>query len=159
MLLLSQVCAFTAQTVRKQNGRMPLPRCRRLSCNVGMVALNDCPLKLLREKNKICNIFCAEKQFSGSQFIFRKVHCIYKKESRLRDSSPAAGRVSDIFHSAAVRSTGGFYTIGNEISYCIRNEPSVSGRFRRASFQDDGRLTLEFGRNGILSVCRSLSGF
>ena len=45
----------------------------------------------------------------------------YKKEFRLRDSPPAAGRASDIFHSAAVRSPGGFYTIGKELSYRIKN--------------------------------------
>jgi len=43
--------------------------------------------------------------------------------SRQSKIACAAGRVSDIFLSAAVRSTGGFYTIGNEISYRIKKAP------------------------------------
>ena len=81
----------------------------------------------------------------------------HEKESRLRDSPPAAGRVSDIFHSAAVRSTGGFYTIGNEISYRIKKrlKPCSSGfetvinfRYYRGTTQIDVTSTLV-----ILCVC------
>ena len=40
--------------------------------------------------------------------------------SRQSKIACAAARVSDIFLSAAVQSTGGFYTIGNEMSYRIK---------------------------------------
>ena len=60
--------------------------------------------------------------------------CI-QKESRLRDSPPAAGRASDIFHSAAVRSTGGFYTIGKELSYRIK-KPARDAAEKSAEIAD-----------------------
>ncbi|MBS5521566.1 MAG: hypothetical protein KHX56_04765, partial [Clostridiales bacterium] len=41
-----------------------------------------------------------------------------RKNPALQDSPPEAGRASDIFHSAAVRSKAElFYLIGNEVSY------------------------------------------
>ena len=60
--------------------------------------------------------------------------CI-QKESRLRDSPPAAGRASDIFHSAAVRSTGDFYTIGKELSYRIK-KPARDAAEKSAEIAD-----------------------
>ena len=58
-----------------------------------------------------------------------------QKESRLRDSPPAAGRASDIFHSAAVRSTGDFYKIGKELSYRIK-KPARDAAEKSAEIAD-----------------------
>ena len=43
-----------------------------------------------------------------------------EKESRSRDSPPAACRFSDVIPYAAVRSPGGFCCIENAVSYAIK---------------------------------------
>ena len=71
LLLLSQVCAFTAQTVRKQNGRMLLQLCRRLSCNKLFVTTQPSSKKVLK-------IFIRNKEL---------IHCRKKKNSRRKEKT------------------------------------------------------------------------
>ena len=47
-----------------------------------------------------------------------------EKESRWRDSPPAACRFSDVIPYAAVRSPGGFCCIGNAVSYTRTESPA-----------------------------------
>ena len=59
-----------------------------------------------------------ETWLAGTQFP------IHEKESRSRDSPPAACRFSDVIPYAAVRSPGGFYYIGNAVSCVMKKNPA-----------------------------------
>ena len=73
-----------------------------------------------------------------------RVNPCFEKESRWRDSPPAACRFSDVIPYAAVRSPGGFCCIGNAVSYTIIKSPA-----RRTLPPERGRFS------GHISLARS----